>query len=592
MLFKELSDYYEKLEGVSSRLTMIDIMTELFKKTKPNEISKVVYITQGILAPAFEGVEFGMAEKMVEEAIAIATGYTKEEVEEEYKKTGDMGKAAQIMKEKSKLKRMSEKEYTVMEVYEHMLKIAKTSGPGSKDLKIKTLANMIAASTPVEAKYIVKYPLDELRLGVGDSTVLEALSVVATGNRSMKKELEEAYNRDPDLGSIAESAIKGANSIKEHGVEIFKPIRPALAERLPTAEQIMEKMNGKAAVDQKYDGFRCQVHKKGNKVKIFSRRLEDTTAMYPDLVEAVKKEVKADSIIFDGEALAYNEDTNEFLPFQQTIQRKRKHGIEAKAVSMPLKLFAFDIMYLNGKSIMDEPYHKRRNMLESILKNSRTIVPSGQIITTSAKELEKYFQETIEDGLEGIIAKELNSKYVAGARKFTWIKLKRSYRGELSDTLDLVIVGYFLGRGGRSEFQFGGLLCATYNDKRDMFETVSRIGSGFTEAQMIELKKTLDKIKEKGKPARVDSNVVPDFWVYPKYVVTVKADEITQSPTHTCGKQKQPDGLEVGYALRFPRLVGEEAVRRDKSVEEATTTEEVIEMYKQQKRVSIGSTES
>ncbi|MCW6160312.1 MAG: ATP-dependent DNA ligase [Candidatus Micrarchaeales archaeon] len=587
MLFKELASYYEKLEAVSSRLTMIDIMSELLKKAKPDEIRNVVYITQGILAPPSEGVEFGMAEKMVEESIAISTGFTKEEVEKEYKKTGDMGIAAQNIKVKSRLKRISSKEFTVNEVYDTMRKIAATSGSGSKDIKVKLLASLITASTPLETKYIVKYPLDELRLGVGDATVIEALSIVATGDRKLKAALEHAYNLNTDLGAIAEAAAKGGEKVVSSGfgLTLFKPVRPELAERLPTAEEILEKMGGKAAVDQKYDGFRVQVHKKGDKVKLFSRRLEDTTSMYPDLVEAVQKEIHADSAILDGEALAYNEATNEFLPFQATIQRKRKHGLEKKIEEMPLKLFAFDLMYLDGKDMMNEPYHKRREELEKLLKNGKTIVTAGSIIAKTPKELEDYFQSSIEAGLEGIIAKDLNSTYVAGARKFSWIKLKRSYRGELSDTLDLVIVGFYLGRGMRREFGFGGLLCATYNEKRDMFETVSRIGSGFTEKQMVELESVLGKIKSKSKPARVDALVEPDFWVTPRYVVTIRADEITKSPMHTCGREG-----DVGYALRFPRLVGENgAIRKDKSVEEATTTKEVIEMYRQQKRVSLGN---
>ncbi len=588
MLFKELASYYEQLDSVSSRLKMIEILTELFKRAKPDEVSNIVYITQGVLAPPFEGIEFGMAEKMVEEAIAIATGFTKGDIEKEYKKQGDMGKAAQLIKEKSKLKRLSSKEFAVNEVYETMRKIAATSGEGSKDTKIKMLANLVAASTPLEAKYVVKYPLNELRMGVGDATVLEALSVIGTGDRKFKSELENAYNLCSDLGLVAESIAKGGEkAIRNFKITLFKPIRPSLAERLPTAEEILEKMHGKCEVEQKYDGFRCQIHKQGHRVKIFSRRLEDTTHMYPDLVEAVQKEVKAESVILDGEAIAYNEKTQEFLPFQETIQRKRKHGIEEKIEEMPLKLFAFDVMYLNGENYMVRPYHERRETLRKILKGY-TLLVSGSITATTPKQLENYFEESIENGLEGIIAKELNAQYIAGARKFSWIKLKRSYKGALSDTLDLVIVGYFLGRGTRAEFKFGGLLCATYNKKRDMFETISRIGSGFTEKQMVELKEALDKIKVKAKPPRVDSLVEPDFWVSPRYVVTIKADEITKSPMHTCGR----DGGEFGYALRFPRLVGEEeAIRKDKSVEEATTTKEVIEMYSQQKRVSVGSQE-
>lgn len=587
MLFSELVSYYEKLDKISSRLSMIEIMSELFKKSDNKEISAIVYMTQGVLSPPFEGIEFGMAEKMVEDAIAISTGFTKEEVEAEYKKQGDMGIAAYSLIRKSKLKRMTKEKYTVSEIYNIMMKIAKTSGSGSKDIKTKLLANMIVSATPTEAKYIVKYPLGQLRLGVGDATVLEALSVMSSGHRELKEVLERAYNLCSDLGLVAETLkLEGIKSIENFHVTLFKPIRPALAERLPTAEEILKKMGGKCSVDQKYDGFRCQIHKKDGKVQIYSRRLENTTSMYPDLVEAAKKELKVNSIIIEGEALAYNDATNEFLPFQETIQRKRKYGIAEKITVLPLKLFAFDIMYVDGKDLMNEPYIKRREELEKVLKGADIITPARQIITDSAKDLNIFFEESISNGLEGVVAKDLNAPYIAGARKFAWIKMKRSYKGELSDTIDLVIIGYYLGRGIRSKFEFGGLLCAVYNEKRDMFETISRIGSGFTELQMVELKNALEKTKINKKFPRVDSVIVPDFWVYPKYVITVRADEITKSPTHTCGREKQLDGSEVGYALRFPRLVGEEnAIRSDKSVEEATTTKEIIEMYNQQKRI-------
>lgn len=591
MLFKELAEHYDKLSATSSRLTMIELMADLFKKADKEEVRYIIYITQGVLAPPFEGVEFGMAEKMVEEAIAIATGFTKEDVTKEYRKKGDMGLAAEEIKGKTKLRSMRDTKLTVTSFYEAMRKIAATSGSGSKDSKIKMLASVLAAASPIEAKYAAKYPMDALRLGLGDATMLEALSVAFCGDRKKKDALENAYNLCSDLGLVGETiANKGIAAVERFKVTIFKPIRPALAERLPTAEEIIEKMNGQCAVDQKYDGFRCQIHKQGKRVKIFSRRLEDTTEMYPDIVKATLSEMKAESVIFEGEALAYNEDTREFLPFQETIQRKRKHGVEDKVEEMPLHLFAFDMMYLDGKDYMSEPYKKRREVLEKTIRAGGIIRPAGSILATSAKQLEEFFQDSIENGLEGIIAKDLSAPYVAGARKFSWIKMKRSYKGELEDTVDLVIVGYYLGRGMRTEFKFGGLLGAVYNKKRDMFETISRIGSGFTEAQMKEFKLMLDKIKTESKPARVDSIVKPDFWVAPKYVVTVKADEITKSPMHTCGREKDKSGIEVGYALRFPRLVGEETVRKDKSVEEATTTKEIIEMYNDQKKVRVEDT--
>ncbi len=588
MLFRELAEYYDRLEAVSSRLKMIDIMTELLKGAQKDEVANIIYMTQGVLAPPFEGVEFGVAEKMMEEAIAVATGYSKEDAYRDYKRQGDMGLTAQSLCGASKLKRMNAKKNMVNEVYRIMLSVAKTSGAGSKEAKIRMLANLLASGTPLEAKYMARYPMGQLRLGLGDSTILEALSKAGTGDRGFKAELERAYNLCSDLGLLGERLFDGGpKAIEGFRITLFKPIRPALAERLPTAEGILERMRGRCAVEQKYDGFRCQVHKDGGKVKLYSRRLEETTGMFPDIIRAVKDEVRADKIIFEGEALAFNEATNEFFPFQETIQRKRKHGIEQKVEEMPLHLFAFDMMYLDGEDYISKPYEKRREALEHVLRGSKLILPSTMIITSSPKEFEKFFTDSVADGLEGIVAKDLAAPYVAGARKFSWIKMKRSYRGELSDTLDLVIVGYFLGRGSRAEFQFGGLLCAVYNSTKDVFETISKIGTGFTEAQMKEFRQMLDKIKVKSKPPRVDAVMEPDFWVYPKYVVTVKADEITKSPTHTCGKERAPDGAEVGYALRFPRIVGEGTVRSDKSAEEATTTNEVIELFKQQKKVGV-----
>jgi DNA ligase-1 len=586
MKFRDLSDYYEKLSSISSRLEMIDLLAEMFSRAGKDEVRGIIYITQGVLAPPFEGIEFGMAEKMVEEAVAFSTGCTKKEVEVEYRKAGDMGKAAGLIKGRSRSRGLSSNELSVNQVHRSMLKIATTAGGGSKDLKIKMLASLLSQSSPLEAKYIVKYTMDELRLGLGDATILEALAAAYCGGRKHKAQLERAYNLCSDLGLVGEvAAAEGLVGISGFKVTLFKPIRPALAERLPTAEQIMERMGGTCAVEQKYDGFRCQIHKDGSKVKIFSRRLEDTTPMFPDLAAAVVNEIGEKSLILDGEALAYNNVTNEFLPFQETIQRKRKHNISEKVEQLPLHLFAFDIMSLGGKDLISEPYSKRRKALEATLAGSATMSPATMILASSPKELEDFFEKSVEEGLEGIVAKQLESEYVAGARKFSWIKMKRSYKGELSDTLDLVVVGYYLGRGMRSDFKFGGLLCATYNEKKDAFETISRIGTGFTEKQMSELQGILGKEVVREKPPRVESIVHPDFWVYPRHVVTVRADEITKSPTHTCGMEEGGGSGRVGLALRFPRLVGDEAIRKDKGPEDATTTKEVIEMYRNQKRV-------
>ena len=587
MNFSELAEYYNKLEQISSRLAMIDILTDMFKKASKEEIRPIIYLTQGVLSPPFEGLETGIAEKFAEEAIARATGYSREIVEDEFKKTGDLGLVAEKFVKEQKIKKIETKPFSIIDVFNTFRKIASISGEGSQKQKIDLLSGLIANANPLEARYIVRFALGELRLGVGDATILEALSKAVTGSRDFKEKLEQAYNICSDLGKVGEVFFnEGKEGIENFKIQLFSPIRPALAERLPSGKEIMEKMGGIASVESKYDGFRAQVHidKEHKRVEIFSRNLERSTPMLPDIVEAVLKELDIKNAILDGEAIAYNESVDEFHPFQETITRKRKHGVEKVSEELPLYLFAFDILYLNNEPMIEKPYKERREKLEKIVSGKGRIRVTDRIIAKSPEELEKYFDEVIEKGLEGIVAKDLNAPYVAGARKFTWIKLKRSYKGELSDTLDLVIVGYYLGKGSRAEFQFGGLLCAVYNEERDMFETITKIGTGFTEEMMKDLKEKLEKIRVNKKPARVDSLIEPDFWVEPKYVVTVRADEITKSPLHTAGKGI--DGSDTGYALRFPRIVSN-GIRPDKGPNEATTTKEVIEMYKMQKKIEI-----
>jgi DNA ligase-1 len=582
MLFEEVASFYEKIEGISSRLEMMNTLAEMFKKADKDEIKQLVYLTQGIIAPPFTGIEIGIAEKFDEEAIARVTGFPRSEVEKLYKKKGDLGIVAKELIEQSKQKKVIKEKLSVNSAYEVFYKIATTTGEGSQEKKISLLAHLFSNASPIEAKFIARFPIGKLRLGVGDPTIIEALSIAKIGNRSFREELERAYNLCCDLGRVAEVFYKeGKEGISNFKITLFSPIRPALAERLPSAEEIIKKMNGKCAVEAKYDGLRMQVHidKKEKKVMIFSRRIENLTNMFPDIVEACLKEVNADKAIIEGEAIGYNEITKQFFPFQETIQRKRKHEVKEKAKEIPIHLFAFDLLYENGKDYTKVAYKKRREELERIIRNEGRIKLAEKIEVKSAEEIERFFEDAIERGLEGIVAKDLEAHYIAGARKFAWIKMKRSYRGELSDTLDLVILGYFLGRGLRAEFEFGGLLCGVYDKKKDMFKTIAKIGSGFTEEQMQNLKKTLDKIRVDHKPARVDSNITPDFWVEPKYVIVVAADEITKSPTHTACK----DELGTGLALRFPRMVSE-GIRSDKSPEDATTTEEVLEMFKQQRK--------
>ena len=613
MKFLEIAGFFERIEKVSSRLEMTGILAELFEKTKAKDIKKVVYLCQSELGPNYEGIDTGMGEKFIVEAIAKTTGYPKDDVNKAFKEKGDLGLVAEALSQKKKQRSLFKETLSLEKVFANFLKIASAEGSGSQEHKIKLLAELINSGEPVEAKYLCRIPLGNLRLGTGDPTLMDALAQlfvdeikkdgkitqqikesvkVKEGKEKFDAELkkkirayvreliEEKYNIHSDLGEIAEVLKeKGLIGLKKIDIKPGIPIRPTLAERLPKSEDIIKKI-GKCAVEAKYDGFRFQIHKDKEKVMLYSRQSENITDMFPEIIEGVKKQVKAEKAILEGEALAVNEETGNYYPFQVTITRKRKYGVKELSKELPLKLFLFDLMFLDGKNLMPLPFKERREKLEGLLKKGETVKLTQTIVTEDPEELEDFFEKSIEQGLEGIIAKDLKAKYIAGARKFAWIKLKRSYKGELQDTVDLTIIGYYKGKGKRTQFGLGALLTACYDKGSDSFKSVAKIGTGITEKQLQELEGLLSKIKKEKKPARVESDLEPDYWVQPKYVIEIRADEITKSPLHTCGRKGKD---ETGYALRFPRMISV----RTKKPEESTTEKEILAMYKDQKHVSL-----
>jgi DNA ligase-1 len=480
--------------------------------------------------------------------------------------------------------------------------MARSGGEGSQEKKLHLMSDLLGKVDSLSARYIVRIPLDKLRLGFSDMTVLQALAVMISKKGSMdtidsrreitkiKEAIEEKYNVRPDLGYIAkmlkEKGFEGLNHISPVP---GTPIQMARAERLSSSEEIIKKI-GRCAVEPKYDGFRLAIHKDGEKILMFSRNMENVTFMYPDIADGIKKQIKTDSAIIEGEAIAYNPQTGEYLPFQETVQRKRKYEISSKAVEIPLRLFAFEALFVDGKSLLVESYITRRKTLEKIIKKGDTIEFSEQYIVDNAKDLEKIFLDSVSRGLEGIMAKKLNGVYQAGARGWNWIKYKRSYSGKLSDTIDAVVMGYDFGQGKRAGFGIGDFLIGVYDDKEDIFPTIAKIGTGLTDEEWRTLQSRAQALKVKNKPARYDVDRAMDcnVWIEPKMVVVIRADEITLSPVHTAGRvlgpSKSGTAQEVkipGFALRFPRLVD---FRDDKTPEDATTLNEMREMYKMQGR--------
>lgn len=568
MKFSELTSYFEKLEATSSRLSLIEILAELFKVTPKEEIDKISYLIQGRLAPFFIPLEIGMAEKTVAKAIAQAYGEKAEDVTKEFNRLGDMGLAAERFAIKSKGSNVS-----VLEIHKILTEIANTKGEGTVEKRQKLLADLLSQMDSISAKHLVRIPLGNVRLGIGDPTVLDALATAKLGDKTKRKLLEGAYNKTSDLGLIAKTLWeKGLVGVEKLEIRVGSPIRSELCERLPSPEKVIEKM-GEVDAQYKFDGFRVQIHKDGENIRIFSRNLEEMTHMFPELIKAAIDEIDAKTVILDGEALAYNPDSEEFLPFQETTKRRRKHGIEEMAKSLPLKAFIFDILYKDGQPLIDKPLSERMEILTKTIKEDGILIKSKNQVISQAKPLAIMLEDAISKGLEGVVIKKLESKYEAGARNFNWVKLKRHSSGELNDTIDCVILGYITGRGKRVAFGAGALLVGLYDKNKDEFVTVSKIGTGLTDDEWREVHKRADKIKLENKPARVNSLITPSVWIRPEIVIEVLADEITKSPIHTAGKK---DG-EPGFALRFPRLVSFRDL--DKKAEDSTSVEELITMY-------------
>jgi DNA ligase-1 len=416
-------------------------------------------------------------------------------------------------------------------------------------------------------------------------TMLDALAVAFGGGKETREHLERAYNISSDLGRVAKIvAEKGIAGIKKFKVIPGEPIRPMLAERLASPAEILEKL-GKCKAEYKYDGERIQAHKTKDGVILFSRRLENITNQYPDGVKYVRNHVKAKEAIVEAEAVAIDPLTGEMKPFQELMHRRRKYGIKEAMEEHPITLFMFDVLYVDGKDLTQQPYPIRHRYLEKVIDQNDNIKVAESITVKNTKQLEEFFEKTIEDGSEGIMCKSVNkdSVYQAGSRGWLWIKYKRDYRSEMTDSVDLVIVGAIHGRGKRAG-TYGTYLLAAYNPDEDVFETVTKVGTGFTEADLEKIPKLLKNHKIDYKNPRVESSLDVDVWFEPAVVIEIRGAELTLSPVHTCAMNviRQRSGI----AIRFPRFTGK--YRVDKSAEDATTTEEIIEMYRNQLKRIIG----
>ncbi len=580
--YEDLAKAYERIEATSGQLDKVSIFAEVLRSADPQEVGKIVALTMGKLHPDWSGEpELGVAEKTAVQVVAAAASVPEGRVRTVLHETGDIGAAGAALLSESVQSVLFAEPNTVAHVYETLDAVARTTGQGSAKEKVSLLVGLLSSASPLEAKYILRTVTGDLRLGLGEMLVIDALATAFAGGREARDEIERAFNVCSDLSRVASLlAEAGLSGIAGIHAEVGVPIRMMAAKKLSSAAEILEKTGGRALVEYKYDGERIQVHKDDKSVVLYSRRQERITDQYPDVVEYVRSNITATTCIVECECVAIDPETGAMRPFQQLMRRRRKTGVEDTLAEVPVALFFFDVLLVDGRDVMGLPMLERRRVLERIVKTDERVHLTVAELVDDPARLDAVFKEALSSGHEGVIAKAVHegSTYQAGSRSWLWIKLKASYREGLSASVDLVVVGAIHGRGKRTGV-YGAILAAAYDAESDTFPTVCKIGTGFTDEMLSEFKERLHSHIIEERHPKVVADIEADVWFEPAHVIEVLGDEVTISPVHPAGRGRIKEG---GLAIRFPRFTGR--WRDDKAPEQATTVAELIEMYERQKR--------
>jgi DNA ligase-1 len=558
-----LAETYEKLESVSSKLEKTRIVAELLSKTPTELLPNVVLLCLGRVFPSYYQLELGVATQMMMRAVSKATGFSVGEIEEIFKKTGDLGLTAEKCLEKKKQISLFKKKLTVDYVFESLQKLATITGEGSQEKKLNLIAGLVTFAKPKEARYIVRTILGELRIGVAEGIIRDAIVEAFLPRKKEEKEafieaVDYAWNILSDFGEVAKIAKeKGIKGLKQAKIEFGRPFQVMLGEKVESIEEVVKKY-GKIAAEYKYDGMRTIIEKKGKKVVLFTRRQEDVTKQFPDVVKLAVECLKPEECVVEGETLGIDVKTGKPLPFQLLSQRiHRKYDIDRMVKEIPVQVNLFDVLSVEGEMLIKKPFKERRKILERITKT----IPgkfqlTKQIISDDVKKLEEFYKEALEAKQEGLMLKVLDSPYVFGRHVGTMFKIK-----PIMETLDLVIVGATWGEGARAKWLSSYVLACRDPDTGE-FLTCGMMGTGLTEEQfqlMTDVLKPLI-VEEKGKEVKVR----------PSIVVEVGYQEIQKSPSYTSG-----------MALRFPKLI---RIREDRSPEECDTIDRVEALYESQGR--------
>jgi DNA ligase 1 len=582
-----VAEAYRDLEQISSRLALTERLAALLAETPAGLLPTVCYLCQGLIAPEFAGVDLGLAEKLAVRAVATAAGTDAAQVAALVRQTGDLGQAAErLLAAPVPGAGGRAAGLEVTEVVRTLREIAAAEGAGSQGRKLELLAGLLARATPLEARYLLRLVTRNLRLGIGTPTILDALAQVHAGGKAARPVLERGYNICCDLGKVAATLVGGGlAAVEQLRVQPGNPVRVMLAQRLADADQILARLGGRCAAEYKYDGVRVQAHRTADgTIELFTRRLEEISAQFPDVVELLAGLGPAEAIL-EGEIIAYDAAAGELRPFGEVMLRRRKHGIDQAVLDVPVGLFCFELLYADGEDLTMLPYPQRRAALEAALTLSPRLRLTTAAEVADPAALDAMFAQAVTDGCEGLVCKSTgpDSVYQAGARGWQWIKLKRDYRTELSDTVDLVVIGAFAGRGRRAGV-YGAVLLAAYDADADTFRAVTKCGAGFSDADLAALPARLAPLLSPHKPARVDARQEPDVWFEPGLVLEILSAELTLSPNYTAAWGQIEN--DAGLAMRFPRFTGR--WRDDKAPEDATTTRELVELFLTARRTPTG----
>ena len=585
MKFKNLAVLFSDLESTSKRLEMIDFLSKFFEEVKSSndfqDLDKIIYLLQGELVSNIKQFpKIGIAEKMIIEALSLHSGIDKKKIKEILIKKGDIGATAElILAKKKKQKSLFDFEekpeeslpsLEISELYSALQKIALSEGAGSQDIKLGILRGLMRKCSPLENKYLLRIISSTLRVGVSTLTIIDGLAIGFTSVKENRNFIEMAYNLHPDLGDITKIlAEKGIGEVQKIGITYGIPIRMMLASRVPYGE-IIEKLGSPFIAEYKLDGERLQIHKQGQNIKLFSRRLLEISEQYPDVCQMINENIRVDNVIIEGEVVAMDSVYEKMLPFQVLSKRRRKYDVEGVMKEVPVCLFLFDLLKYKDESFIDKSFLVRRKKLEEIVLERDELRIVKSVLINNTDELLEFFNIARNEGNEGVMTKSIkeNSVYQAGNRGFLWIKLKGLEGGKLKDTVDVVLIGAFYGKGRRTGV-YGTYIGAVYDPINGIFIAFTRFFSGLTDELSESLTKQMETYKTEKKPKNVICEDIPDVWLEPEIVVEIFGDEITVS-------EKFPA---LGYSMRFPVF---QRVRPEKGPVDITTVDEIKSLYESQ----------